>query len=425
MRAGWCRAPYLECVRSLEPRKEKMTKRKLDRALMVSYLGRVGVRIPAKAGDDEIAALLTKYTEKHVPKDRHVECSDCGRTSDIDAGDNCPYCGSGDEAPAEEPDDETDDEGDSVPPAPPARKPQALVLLAPPSDEPEDVERQIVECRADGTVEVVPDLTGLTEADLDRDLAEIAKHRSGAHVTYWRWAKAVLDLYDGRRYTLRTDGEGRPKYRSWQQFVVAELSISVAAAYKLIEIAKNFTEEDVLRFGATKLSLVATVAPEYRKALLEATVGMSTREAAETTRAVREEVGGVERTASAELGGPGMRGGSAAAEASAKARAGKSAITCVFSNGRTVLDCYRAGAPDRRASQPAHDPIAVEQLENGVVVTYRILQGPAGLQLAIERSREDSGVARTAAVRSVVEKGAKSARVAKPSGKGGKGKAKK
>lgn len=141
----------------------------------------------------------------------------------------------------------------------------------------------------------------VTEADLDRILAEIEqlKLKGVAHFqsTAFHIGKKILEAYETEAWKQRTE-KGKPVYKAFDPFVQKELGMTHAHAWNLMKVAKNFTEEQVSKFGATKLTWVLSAPEGQQERLLKEHVekGASVREVKEEATKAREKHGAPKST---------------------------------------------------------------------------------------------------------------------------------
>jgi hypothetical protein len=126
--------------------------------------------------------------------------------------------------------------------------------------------------------DVTPRLSApICEADLNAAVKQVHELKSRAALSMWTLGRAILDIHDRQLWKVRSR-QGRPAYKSFAQFSRTELGLSKVHAFRLMAVARAFSEEQVASFGTTKLALVLQAPPEHREALLSlAKHGASTR----------------------------------------------------------------------------------------------------------------------------------------------------
>jgi hypothetical protein len=220
--------------------------------------------------------LLRFHFEQTAEKGNLVICDECQQISDEQFGDACPYCesenctsynGPACEAPVEEKTMTLND----------------TTALA----------------RSNGTTKAIAPSPpssnsilagGLSERDLDREVAECIRLKTASVHNYWQLGCALANLYERSLWKQRTDEAGKQRYKSWDAFVNSEIGMTPANASKIMNTARAFSEQEVQQFGTTKLSLLLEVSGETRERLLERVEkGASKREIAEEVKAAKEE----------------------------------------------------------------------------------------------------------------------------------------
>lgn len=100
--------------------------------------------------------------------------------------------------------------------------------------------------------------SALAEIDTaDSLIAEIRRLQFEVGENLWRMGRYLARLREREDWW-------KPKYERWDAFTRAELNLTGGYAYKLIDVAKNFTEKQVRECGATKLVRILPVPPEER-----------------------------------------------------------------------------------------------------------------------------------------------------------------
>jgi hypothetical protein len=333
---------------------------KVNQDILLEYLGKFG--LDTEGSLEDLVLRLAGHQSQAKTKG---DCDVCGAACDL-ALPVCPFCGTGD---AEE------EGGPAEAPAPT------------PSTEEEAHESEVAQPR----VEVVPAATGALSKSLDDSVRRITDLKREAVVSYWKLGQAIFDNFEARLWSTRKTVEGKTAYHSWNQFVVRELGMSPQHSYALMDVAVNFTEEDVSSVGVSKLALLARVPPAEREALL-ARVRSHGLPLSQVAEEVRRIAGGKPRTESAatKAGSPGFRGGETAAAARAARQPAppkEDQITVVVQEGRRTLQFVQKANPSATAVHLNQDPVAEELHLNGTRTTYRLARGANGLVLIISRDR--------------------------------------
>lgn len=104
-------------------------------------------------------------------------------------------------------------------------------------------------------------MTMATQADTRSELCELLEEvralQASVGQNLWRMGRCLARLREHESWWM-------PRYGSWKAFTLAELNITGGYAYKLIDVAKNFTEKQVRDCGATKLVRILPVPAEHR-----------------------------------------------------------------------------------------------------------------------------------------------------------------
>lgn len=347
---------------------------KVDIDLVKEFL--TTFNLSTDGSDVELVKRLVEHQEK-TPKAHLADCSECKGFSDNRLR-CCPFCGEG---------DEDVDVATAV-----AENPNATI-------ETEVAPRSRKKRSGESTALAVVDPASIQSArELDDNVARIEELKRDAVLSYWELGMAIYENYEKRLFTLRSKEDGSPKYKSFNQFVVSEINMSTGHAYKLMDIAVNFTKADVQTYGVKKLALIAQIPKKDRADILER-VKSQNATVSQVAEEVRKLVGGKRREESdATSGRGGLHGGAAVgARGTAASAANKPDVTVGLVLGKRTIKMYRADAPDRPALTIQHDPVCEEQMLNGVVSHYRLIKTETGLSLVITRKREKEGPAPSSA----------------------------
>jgi len=319
------KAPRVATVRGVQVNK-------VDKELLAKKLEELGVKVPPKA---DAAAMLECYLDWTVDflKGRdpvYGQCEACEAPCDPDdPAARCPVCG----APYEE------EQGGGA---------KEVVVQG----------------------EAAPEVGS---AELDATVSRIrAAHADSMHGAF-RVGKELLAVHEVRSYKSRLGGDGKPKYKSWEQFVEAECPFSANYARTLVGVVRRFTEEQVQRLGVEKLRMIARAPAARQPALLK-------RAPSATTRELKSEVrGGHSRGATPGDAGEAARrkGTEAAAQVRRKAAAEGKAVTVAFQLGKYDLPL--------RPTEGGF--VAVEESDNGVTTTYTVKTTGRRRVMTIERKR--------------------------------------
>lgn len=319
-----------------------------------------GMTIANKAG------LLQIQIRKDTKPEDFMECDKCHAGSDInDSG--CPFCGEGDDPAAAAPEAPKEQTLVKVPKKAKQTKPSTQVVKAvEPKTEPADSsavtvnEKELIE-------------------GLDKAVRDIVALNAGMEASKWLLGRKIQELYEGAAWMLRRDEEGHDIYRSFQQFSVAELGIDGSTALRLMDISKEFTEEQVKALGTHRLrSLIRIGDREVRGKLIGRIEkeGLSTREVEAEVKRLnppRRDTGRKETP----VGGPGKR---ALPEGS---------VAAALKLGAKNVQLYTKDSPTKKAKTVEDVPWGVLELDNDVEIHFTLMQGSAGLVLKVDVKKED------------------------------------
>lgn len=204
-----------------------------------------GAKFPNKVG------LLQIDIKNNTPPSDLAECDVCRAASSLDL-DACPFCGVGEDG-KEAPKQQT---LVKVPRSGGLKKKDALIPTV-----------QVIDMVPEKTKPA--EIVEPSEADLNRRVKEIVALKAGAEASAWLLGRKIQELYDLKLWRARphADKDG-PAYRSFNQFAAAEVDLSGQQAYRLMDVAKSFTEEQVKKIGSTKLIQVLRLKEDDRAKLL-------------------------------------------------------------------------------------------------------------------------------------------------------------
>jgi hypothetical protein len=364
---------------------------KVNIDVVKTYLEKYG--LPVDGTDVELVTRLVGHQAK-VPKSHIGDCDNCKGACDVREP-VCVYCGIGDDDEAQVAEAVASNPNATIEPVTPAksRKSRSDVAKPIPAEEPAPSLTKVVapvdilspSVKSASMAVTDGELAQVTLAKLDDNVAQIHMLRRDAIVSYWRLGRAIFDNYRLKLYTQRLDESGVPIHKAFNHFVVSELKLSVSHAYALMDVAVNFTEEEVATVGVSKLTLIARLPAPDRSELLRKIREQNTP-LSQVADEVRRLAGGKRAESAAEKGGGKGFGGDAA-----KGRASQQAvrqITVGLYLGKQTIGMMRRDAPDREASTLAHEPWCEELHVNGVKTKYQILKTETGLALVITRTRD-------------------------------------
>lgn len=79
---------------------------------------------------------------------------------------------------------------------------------------------------------------------------------------------SLKKIYDNKLYNEMKDSKGRPKYSSWAKFCTGEIGYSARYSYRIMDVAANFTKDQVRRIGVSKLETALRL-PEKERGCVE------------------------------------------------------------------------------------------------------------------------------------------------------------
>ncbi len=343
---------------------------------------------------DKVALLC----EQQAEHGNLADCDVCGAECSVDLP-VCPFCGVGD-----------DPKGEHAPTTPPPAA--AATATLPAERTPKKPRKRSAAGKPEAPAALptaiqkvsVTDLAtaGITVEKLDAQIEQVNQLKASAVLSYWELGHALYGIFETQSWKLRIEAATEaPKYKSWVQFVQAELGFSGMQSYNLMEVSRAFGREDVQRVGVTKLSLVAKLQPADRKELLARLPSMSRNTVADEARRRAAAHGKApSAAAAASTKSPHARSGEAlqaALDAQAEARKKRqqekpltetSKVTVAQLLGKQTIPLFCKGADEKRAKRLADEPVGSEQLLNGVVVNYRVVLQAKGLVIVVERRRE-------------------------------------
>ncbi len=327
-----------------------------------------GSRFPNKVG------LLQISIRNAVDPSALVECDVCNAASDID-DERCPFCGTGEDGPAPAPQAlvRVDRKGLKRKPAPP---PSTEVVEAP---APKAAPAELVEP---------------SEQDLNRRVKEIAALKAGTEAAGWLLGRKIKELYDLKVWRARSSEKGGPAYRTFNQFASAELGYSGSQAYRLMDVAEQFTEEQVRRIGTTRLIPLLRLKEEDRAKLVY-DIQKSNLSAQQVRRAVADKNPERRDTGRAKTP-PGVPGVNARQER----RFPEGSIATAFPKQSYDVQTYckpdgwgrdKPFPPEdaRRAKAMSDLPFAVIELPGDVRLQVTALEAPTGIVFKVEIQRFD------------------------------------
>ncbi len=232
-----------------------------------------------------------------------------------------------------------------------------------------------------------------TERDLDGAVTEVQRLKGEGAVAMWKLGQYMQDhIYNVQLWKLRSE-DGKPRYKNVDAFCAAELGMTPQNAYKLMSIAKTFSEPQVRAFGTSKLGLLLEAPkeeqPKIQKRMEEGEL-RTHREVESAVRTANREIAGADedgkKKPKKKARDGSLRGASPGpTKASAKAAANKQ-ITIAKILGSESIKLYKKPANTRnydpkdlvRAKKVGDQPFGEMQLTNEVTMYFTVVQSPAG-----------------------------------------------
>lgn len=385
--------------------------------LRENYVSIVGDQAPAEL--EACIRGLEKHVEKHVPEKCRVQCDVCGGWSD-EGLDSCPYCADEGppanvvppaesgviEVPAEVVKDETAIDATAI-----EAGGVSLATEEPKGKKGKKSKAEIAESKAPRPMPETPKPSAplvnvplapviANEKELD---AALARYRAASESTansLYLMGIEIAKIHD-HLWQQRLEG-GKPKYKSWSQFVATELAISVPYANRLKLVTEKFTADHFEKYGAKALMVMSAAPKEDHAALMaKADEGATTRELDAEVKKIREAKGiTVVDEPKDTASGKGKRQtqkATEAAQAAAKARKESAAVTIGLKaeTGKVKLfakplDTKNPHVKAERARSLDDAPYGKIEGINGVTLFLAVQVTPAGdLEIRYTAKRED------------------------------------
>lgn len=237
------------------------------------------------------------------------------------------------------------------------------------------------------------------ESALDESLARFTESSQKGAESLYLMGVELRKMRDFL-WQQRMDG-GKPKYKSYNQFVVAEIGISHGTEGRARRIAENFTLEQFRQYGAKYLMMMIAAPKEEHEALLgriDAGEITTPRDLEKEVRDIREKggVSVIETEATRDAAAEGRNVPSAATTAAAaKARKKDSAAITLGLKAeagtiKLLAKPKKKGDDERRARTLEDMPYGKIETINGVDLYFAIKKSPAGeLEIRWTAKRDD------------------------------------
>lgn len=312
-----------------------------------------------------LVSILKKSFEASHKTDDLTKCVKCQGISP-ESFESCPYCGH------TEPDEEE------------PKKSTALAKSEPP--------------RVSGIVQVSKKYT---EKDLDEATAKILELKQRGTTTYWQLGHELGDVYRRDGWKLRSNDKGEVKYKSFKQYVDAEIKLDMSHVMNMMDIANKFSESDVSRIGTTKLKFMLELSSSFkpiqseRQALMaDIEKGASVKDVKAKVREIRKKHGATTSDRVPRKDAKKSEGGKKGRAKQLKAASGKMTVSMVEGVVRLDMFVKPAGKIEadklkdqKRAKIIDEKSFTIDTSSNGIMSIYSFLKVPKGWVLKIERRR--------------------------------------
>jgi hypothetical protein len=358
---------------------------KVDTKVLGEHLAKIGVKVPKADADSMANALIAHY--RAIEAQSLARCENCNGLSDPNL-DVCPYCGhveSLDEVPLPEPTPvavvKTTKKSEKKDGAAEAQEGAKNMSTETTTDKKSTngVAKKDALAKAKGDEETKITKAGL--ADLDKSVSTIRKLMTETATNYWHLGKELNVIHEKQLWKQRTTEDGKVAFKSFDNFVSKEIGWSAMNAYRAIDVAKEYSESDVRKFGMTKLSLVLEAPKEARAEIEEGLKkGATYRETKEKVKEARAKAGTTRRETGRKKTPAGEKSeGAKKARAKAAAEKGKSSrMTIANIEGTKTVRLYAKGSDDKPAKKVADLPWGQMELSNDVVMQFAIVETTAG-----------------------------------------------
>jgi hypothetical protein len=221
-------------------------------------------------------------------------------------------------------------------------------------------------------------LIPVTVQNLDEAVTDVKQLAQNAHVSAWKLGDRLKSIYDAHLWKARLADDGKTQaYKTYDQFLKAELGFGKKYAFVLMKVSGRFTESQVQELGPSKLHLVLEAPKEMQAELLE-----------------KAKKGASKKQLEREL--PRVRDPKKTKEEKAKRKAGGSTtqITVASILRRQTVKLFmkpaKKGDEPKPAKKLAEVPWGSIDLANDVRMLFQITQTPTGeLRLIVDTRRVD------------------------------------
>lgn len=308
--------------------------------------------------EDVVSKLETHFLKQ--PKETLAQCDQCMGWSDENLPD-CPFCNDGKEAAAEPP-------------------PAAPVPAEVASKKGEKLER----AASAPLLSLAGGRPIFSEKDLDESIARLKAASDRTADSAYEMGRE-LALIREHLWEQRTGEDGKPKYKSYNQFLEEELGISAGYGNKLRRIAETFTIDQFRAHGVEALKAINAAPKEVHEMLLKHhKEGSTVAQLEEEVREIRIQTGTtvVPSAATKAASEKGRNVPSAAATEAAAAARRKPGITVGFKESGGTIDLMarptKKGEEPRKARTLEEQPYGTIEAINGKKVVLTVKTSAAG-----------------------------------------------
>lgn len=243
---------------------------------------------------------------------------------------------------------------------------------------------------------MVPAVKGsvVTVKTLDKAVAEVVRLKSEISVNGHALGLELHKINEQQLWKLRPGKGGKGSaYAGFEGFVYEECGFTPQTAYRLIDTSKNFTADDVAKFGTRKLSIAITAPKEDQpKIIAQIKAGASKAAIEKEVSKIKAEKGHKRPS------GKGRKYETHATGNPKKAAAAAEKITIASMVGRKTVKLFKK--PEKfskgldwttlkRASKLGDHPVGRLEMENDVVMFFSLQADASGdLILVTETHRE-------------------------------------
>jgi arginine repressor len=233
--------------------------------------------------------------------------------------------------------------------------------------------------------------TVLDEKALDRAVDSVNRLKGEGALWAWKLGRTIYtEIYTADLWRQRTkDGVG--VYRSFDQFIDAELNLAKTFVYTMMKIGQYFEEKDVLEFGTSHLRSILAAPKEDHKMLLA-----KIKEKGLSARAVAEEVAKIrKRKGIKKITNPGVTKRDAKLKPGTELVSKKKRVTLSLKQeSHTVKLACEPGVAKKIAAlleTLSKKPHGVLAGENDAEMRIKLLESGGNLVLVVEPRRTDEG----------------------------------